>query len=147
LTRGLMMAVEWHPKQDLESFGIGADQTPKRATRVADVIRNELSILLIQKVRDPNLRDLSISRVELSDDLRHAKVYYTSLYGSGNRGPIKKSLGKAKGFMRSHLAKTVNLRFTPELHFWYDETVEKVEEIEKLLADLARERDEREENT
>jgi ribosome-binding factor A len=69
------------------------------------------------------------------------------LQGSGNLGPVKKSLNKAKGFMRSHLAKKVNLRFTPDLHFWYDETVEKVAEIEKLLADLARERDEREENT
>ena len=49
--------------------------------------------------------------------------------------------------MRSHLAKVLNLRFTPELHFWYDETVEKVEKMEQLLADIARERDERENNT
>ncbi len=141
------MSSEWHPKQELESFGIGADQLPKRSTRVADVIRNELSLLIVQRVRDPKLRDISISRVELSDDLRHAKIYFTSLHGSSDVKVLKGRLAKAKGFMRSHLAKQLNMRFTPELHFWYDETVEKVEEIEKLLADIARERDERDQNT
>lgn len=141
------MSSEWHPKQELESFGIGADQVPKRSTRVADVIRNELSLLIVQRVRDPKLRDISISRVELSDDLRHAKIYFTSLHGSSDEKMLKGRLAKAKGFMRSHLAKQLNMRFTPELHFWYDETVEKVEEIEKLLADIARERDERDQNT
>ena len=140
------MTAEWHPKQELESFGIGREQAPKRATRVADVIRNELSILIVQRVRDPHLRDISISRVELSDDLRHAKIYYTSLQGISVQETVKRRLVKARGFMRSHLAKKLNLRFTPELHFWYDETVEKVEEMEKLLADIARERDEREKN-
>ena len=135
------MATEWHPKQELESFGIGRDQGPKRSTRVADVIKNELSILIVQRVRDPQLRDISISQVELTDDLRHAKIYYTSLRGGSVAEIVKKRLMKAKGFMRSHLAKKLNLRFTPELHFWYDGTVEKVEEMEKLLADLARERD------
>ena len=138
---------EWHPKQELDSFGLGTSNAPKRADRVADVVRNELSVLLIQRVRDPKLRDVSVTRVELSDDLRHAKIYYTFLQGSSSAAEVKKSIAKAKGFMRSHLAKTLNLRFTPELHFWYDETVEKVEEMEKLLADLARERDEREQNT
>lgn len=143
----MIMMAEWHPKQELDSFGLGKSQAPKRADRVAEVIRNELSMLLLQRVRDPGLQDISISRVELSDDLRHAKVYYSSLQGSSSVGSIKKSLGKAKGFMRSHLAKKLNMRFTPDLHFWYDETVEKVSEMEKLLADLARERDEREQNT
>ena len=138
---------EWHPKQELESFGLGRAQAPKRADKVAEAIRNELSILLIQRVRDPKLQGVSISRVELSDDLRQAKIYYSLLHGGENRAEVKKRLLKAKGFMRSHLAKNLNLRFTPDLHFWYDETVEKVEEIEKLLAELARERDEREQNT
>ncbi|THB78931.1 MAG: 30S ribosome-binding factor RbfA [Desulfobulbaceae bacterium] len=138
---------EWHPKQELESFGIGPSKTPKRADRVADVIRNELSILILQKVRDPELREVNISRVELSDDLKHAKIYFTTLDGSGQASHIKKRLLKAKGFMRSHLAKSLNLRFTPDLHFWYDETVEKVEEMEKLLEELAKERNEREQNS
>lgn len=141
------MTAEWHPKQELESFGIGRDRGQKRSVRVADVIKNELSILIIQRVRDPRLRDIRISRVELSDDLRHAKIYYTSPLGSSGSEAVKTRLVKAGGFMRSHLAKVLNLRFTPELHFWYDETVEKVEKMERLLADIARERNERENNT
>ena len=141
------MSGEWHPRQELESFGVGKDRVIKRSTRVADVIKNELSLLLVQRIRDPRLKDVSISRVELSDDLRHAKVYFTSLLGKREAASAKKGLLKARGFMRSYLAKKINLRFTPDLNFWYDETVEKVEEMEKLLAELARERDEREQNS
>lgn len=136
------MAVEWHPKQDLEAIGGGKSRLPKRAERVADAIRNELSILLVQRARDPKLSDVSISRVEISDDLRQAKIYYTVLGDSRKSVRVQGSLDNAAGFMRSHLAKTLNLRFTPALRFWYDEKAEKVQEIENLLNDLARQRDE-----
>src|SRR5210317_942529 len=108
------MATHWHPKQELEPLGAARTKPRKRASRVADVIKNELSILIVQRVRDPHLRDISISRVELSDDLRHAKIYYTSLQGISVQETVKRRLVKARGFMRSHLAKKLNLRFTPE---------------------------------
>ena len=60
---------------------------------------------------------------------------------------VSRSLDKATGFMRSHLAKTLNLRFTPDLRFWYDTEFEKVEKMDRLLDEIARERNEREENT
>lgn len=141
------MTTYWHPKQELESLGGSRPQPPKRASRVADVIKNELSLLLVQRVRDPHLQDISISRVKLSDDLRHAKVYYTMFQPHGKLKRVEKSLGKATGFMRSHLAKTLNLRFTPELRFWYDEEFEEVEKIERLLDDITRERDDREQDS
>ena len=141
------MATHWHPKQELESLGAARTQPPKRASRVADVIKNELSVLLVQRARDPHLRDISISRVELSDDLRHAKVYYTMFQGQEKMAQVNRSLDKATGFMRSHLAKTLNLRFTPELRFWYDEEFEEVKKIERLLDDIARDRDERQEDS
>lgn len=141
------MTTHWHPKQELESLGGHRALPPKRASRVADVIKNELSILLVKGVRDPRLHDISISRVNLSDDLRHAKVYYTMFQGQDKLKQVEKSLNKAAGFMRSHLAKTLNLRFTPELRFWYDEEFEEVEKIERLLDDIARERDDREQDS
>lgn len=141
------MATHWHPKQELESLGAARTQPPKRASRVADVIKNELSLLLVQRARDPHLRDVSISRVELSDDLRHAKIYYTMFQGQEKINRVNRSLDKATGFMRSHLAKTLNLRFTPELRFWYDEEFEEVEKIEKLLDEIARDRNKREEDS
>lgn len=137
----------WHPKQELESLGAARSQPPKRAVRVADVIKNELSLLLVKKAQDPQLQEIAISRVELSDDLRHAKVYYTLLPGRTSTEKVKRSLVKAAGFMRSHLAKTLNLRFTPELRFWYDEEFEKVEKIERLLDEISHERDTREQSS
>jgi ribosome-binding factor A len=135
------MAVEWHPKQDLDAIGGTKSRLPKRAERVADAIRNELSVLLLQRTRDPKLRDVSFNRVELSDDLRHAKIFYTVFGKNRKTARAQQSLEKAAGFMRSHLAKTLNLRFTPELRFWYDEEADKVQEMENLLSDLARKRD------
>jgi len=137
----------WHPKQELESLGAARSQPPKRAVRVADVIKNELSLLLVQKAQDPQLQEITISRVELSDDLRHAKIYYTFLPGQTTEEKVKRSLTKATGFMRSHLAKTLNLRFTPELRFWYDEEFERVEKIERLLDEISHERDTREQSS
>ena len=141
------MTTHWHPKQELESLGGHRIQPPKRATRVADVTKNELSVLLLQRARDPHLQEISISRVELSDDLRHAKVYYTMFEAQGKVKQVEQSLIKASGFMRSHLAKTLNMRFTPELRFWYDEEFEEVEKIERLLDAIAKERDDREQDS
>jgi len=129
----------WDPKQTLESIG-GSRNERKRSVRVADVIRNELSILLIQKIRDPNLETVALSRVLVTDDLKYAKIYYT-VRGSGKAQRLAaKGLERARGFLRSHLAKSLNLRYTPELHFFYDKTAEKVEEVEKLFQEIAEER-------
>ena len=141
------MVERWHPKQELESLGASTPKPPKRANRVADVIRNELSMLLLSRVRDPHLQNVVISRVELSDDLRHAKIYYKTILGGGTSAAIRNALAKAAGFMRSHLAKALNMRFTPELKFWYDDKADAVENVERLLADIARERDERHKDT
>lgn len=126
----------WDPKSTIDSLGIGKTEK-KRPARIADVIRNELSILLIQKVRDPDLAGVALSRVLVTDDLKYAKIYYT-VQKTGKAVQLAgKALERAKGFMRSHLAKTLNLRYTPALQFFYDETVEKVEEVEKLFREIA----------
>ncbi len=133
------MAV-WDPKTRLEEIGLGREGY-KRADRVADVIKNELSLLLISKVRDPNLAAVSISRVSVSDDLKNAKIFYTIFPGEKKRpGQVKKGFERAKGFMRSHLAKVLNMRFTPALQFYYDDKADKVREIEDLFQEIADER-------
>ncbi|HBH29651.1 MAG: 30S ribosome-binding factor RbfA [Desulfofustis sp. PB-SRB1] len=133
------MTQSWHPKQELAKLGLVKNKPPKRATRVADTIRVELASLLVSKARDPMLREVSISRVELSDDLRHAKVYFTTLSGRENLGRVRAGLDRATGFLRSQLAGSLNLRFTPQLKFHYDDKYEKVEKIERLLNEIATE--------
>jgi len=130
----------WDPKKTLESLG-GSEKLPNRASRIGEAIREELSILLISGVQDPRLAGLSISRVEVAGDLSLAKIFYTN---RGDKKEAETALRKAKGFMRSHIAKTLNLRFTPDLQFRYDDTIAQVEELEKIFQEIADERQTRE---
>ena len=137
----------WDPKQTLDSIGIGEKSEKKRSSRVAEAIRNELSILLLSKVRDPRLQGVSLSRVEVPDDLSAAKIFFTVLGGKKEIKEAGIGLDSAKGFMRSHIAKTLNLRFTPALQFRYDNVVEKVAELEEIFQEIANERDSREDDS
>jgi ribosome-binding factor A len=133
------------PKETLDSIGLGKNEQ-KRSTRIADAIRNELAILLLQKVRDPKISSVSISRVDVTDDLKYARIYYT-VFGKGKViHEAAAGLQRARGFMRSHLAKTLNMRYTPELQFHYDKTAENVEKIERLFQEITGERDKDESN-
>ncbi|MDP3479870.1 MAG: 30S ribosome-binding factor RbfA [Desulfoprunum sp.] len=115
--------------------------------RVSDVIRKELAILLLTKVRDQKLATVNITRVEVADDLKYARVFFTVL---GDHKAIKAAeaaFDRAKGFMRSHLAKTLNMRYTPSLQFRFDEIAEKVEHIENIFQEIANEGKTGEENS
>lgn len=137
----------WDPKQTLDSIGIGGKNEQKRSSRVAEAIRNELATLLLSKVRDPRLLGVSISRVEVPDDLSLARVFFTVFGEKKEIREAKIGLEKAKGFMRSHIAKTLNLRFTPALMFRYDDVVEKVAELEEIFQEIANERESREDDS
>ena len=137
----------WNPKETLESIGIGSKDGQKRSSRVAEAIRNELSVLLISKVRDPRLRMVSISRVEVTDDLSLARIYYTHSGQEKERKKAEIGFEKATGFMRSHIAKTLNLRFTPALQFRYDDVAEKVSELEDIFQEIADERKSRQDSS
>jgi len=130
----------WDPKQTLDSVGLGSEKEVKRSSRVADAIRVELATLLVSKVRDPHLQGVNISRVEVTDDLSIARIFFTVLNNREGVDSAKKGLQRAKGFMRSHIARTLNLRFTPALQFRYDETSEKVEELNIIFQEIADER-------
>lgn len=130
----------WDPKETLDSIGLGKRTEVKRSMRVADAMRNELSVLLLEKIRDPKLQNVSISRVSVTDDLKIAKIYFTIFGERKNIKAVGKAFASAKGFIRTHFAKTFNMRFTPDLQFYYDKTAEKVEEIENILQEIAEER-------
>ncbi len=128
------------PKETLSSIGLGPKSEQKRSVRVAEAIRNELSMLLLTKVRDPKLVSVAFSRVQLSDDLSYARIFFTVPDVKKRHVDAEEALQRAKGFMRSHLAKALNMRYTPELHFVYDRQVEKVAEMEQLFQEIANER-------
>ncbi len=128
-----MMAV--HPKKDLYPFGRAAGES-KRPKRVADMITSEIALLLLRKVKDPRLTRVSIVRAEVTRDLRRAVVYYSVL---GDEQQVRKAaagLDSARGFIRSHLARELDLRVTPELVFKHDLSMARQEEMERLLKEI-----------
>lgn len=137
----------WDPKQTLDSIGIGGKKDQKRSSRVAEAIRNELSMLIISKAQDPRLQNLSISRVDVTDDLSLARIFFTVLGDKKEAKAAEEGLQRAKGFMRSHIARTLNLRFTPDLQFRYDDVVGKVAELEEIFQEIANERKSRDDNS
>jgi len=139
--------MSWDPKKTLDSIGIGGKHEQKRSSRVAEAIRNEIATLLISKVRDPNLLDVNISRVEVTDDLSLARIYFTVFGEKANVKAAEKGLLRAKGFMRSHIAKVLNLRFTPALLFKYDDIAEKVAELDEIFQEIANERNDRKDDS
>ena len=118
--------------------GLGRPKS-SRPERVAEAIHQELSILLQQKVRDAKIFGVAISRVQVTPDLKYAKVYCLVPQESTS-ATVLKGMTRARGFFRSHLAKTLNLRYTPELTFLCDDRHEEIERIDQLFAQIDKER-------
>jgi ribosome-binding factor A len=105
----------------------------KRTERVADLIRRELSDVLMNRMRDPRLGFVSITGVDVSGDLGHATVWLSSLDGVEGRAEVIKVLSRAVPFLRRELAPRLGLREVPTLRFLYDESIERGARIEGLL--------------
>ncbi len=129
----------WDPKETIESVGLGKRER-KRSVRVADAVQMELSIFFLQKVRDQKLSEVTVTNVRVTDDLRSARIFYTVSGDEKTRRKAAEALKHATGFVRSHLAKVLNLRYTPALLFEYDTKADKVEELDQIFAEIALER-------
>lgn len=105
----------------------------RRPARVADAIQRELSTLLLDGIKDPRLIMVSFTSVKVTDDLSRARVYYSC--PEEDVAEVAAGLERAKGFMRSHIARELSLRYAPELVFERDLTLVRMAEIEKLLAE------------
>lgn len=104
---------------------------------MADAIKAELASLLVRKIKDPRLYHIVITSVEVSDDLGHARVLY-SILGDEQPKDVAKGLESSKGFMRSSLAKALELRHVPVLDFRLDLAGLKQAEMEQLLREIAK---------
>jgi ribosome-binding factor A len=105
-----------------------------RSERVADLIRRELARLLQEELRDPRVGFVTLTGVDLSPDLKNARVY-VSVLGEDHEGPLR-ALERATPFLRRKLAGQAGLRFTPTLRFVFDASVETGERVESILAEL-----------
>jgi ribosome-binding factor A len=105
----------------------------KRADRVAGLIQEELSRVLLREVKDPRLHQVTITAVRVSLDLRHARVFFTGPGGKGGLTEELQGLQSAAGFLRGHLGRALRLRYAPELTFEVDDSVERGLRIAALL--------------
>ena len=104
-----------------------------RHLRVASELKRVLNELLQDEVRDPRLRDVRVSEVDLSGDLGVARVYYSTLDPDADTAPVDAALLKAAGFMRKRIAREIQLRLVPELRFARDVRAEQGQKISRLL--------------
>ena len=108
----------------------------RRTDRVADVLRAELSSLLLRDVHDPRVKMASVTEVDVSPDLRRAVVKVSVLGDDEQRQETIEGLRHARGFLRTELAHRLRLRATPELVFELDRGAEHSQQISDLLESL-----------
>jgi ribosome-binding factor A len=106
---------------------------PLRLRRIADQIQRELSQLLRMEVKDPRIGMVTITGVEVSADLAYARVYYTTLEEGEARVHTHEGLRRAAGFLRSALGQRIKTHVAPELHFEFDESVERGARLSQLI--------------
>jgi ribosome-binding factor A len=107
-----------------------------RTGRVAEQIKKELSQILQVEFKDPRIGFLTITGVEITNDLTQAKVFLSVLGSEEQREETLKALARGKGFLRSELGKKIRLRVVPELIFKFDNSIDYGSKIESLLAEL-----------
>lgn len=116
-----------------------------RRGRINDEVRRELMSIL-RDVKDPRVADafVSVTAVDVTPDLKYAKIYYSALRGEPKE--LSKGLRTATGYIRSQIAQRLNLRITPELTFILDDSVAHGAHISKLLNSITFSEDFEEEN-
>ena len=114
-----------------------------RPSRVGEQIREDLTELLAREVHDPGIGFLTITRVQMTSDLQSARVYYTTLGDAQARKQTSRALDRATPFLRRHLGQRLRLRRIPELQFFFDENIERLDRVERILQELKLERTER----
>jgi len=110
----------------------------RRSERTSKLIQREISQLLERQVNDPRLtKFISVTEVSLSPDLRHAKIFVSTLGSEiGNREELLAGFNNASGFLRKELASHLKLRYTPQLTFHYDDSIERGARLLRLLGEL-----------
>lgn len=105
----------------------------RRTDRVGEAIQELVAGLLVREIKDPRIGLVTITAVRVSPDLRHARVYFSSLGDEEQRMRSLRGLRSAAGFMRGQIARQLNLRVAPEIAFEYDPSLAEAERLSQLL--------------
>ena len=108
----------------------------KRSQRLGELILAEISDLVTRELKDPRVGFVTFTRVELSDDLRHAKVFVSRIGAEPEKARTLQGLSSATGYIRRHLGRALHLRYTPQISFLLDDSLEHGAKIAQLLRQL-----------
>jgi ribosome-binding factor A len=107
----------------------------KRVTRVAELLREQIALILLQKSHDPRFQDLTVTGVEVSPDLKQARVFYVLREGA-DPAQVQAALKKGLGFIKQELAREHLLRVMPEFFFLPDTGLDRTQRLEELFHSL-----------
>ena len=108
----------------------------KRSERLGELILGEISDLIRREIKDPRIGFVTFTRVEMSDDLRHAKVFVSCIDAEPAKARTLQGLCSATGYIRRHLGRALHLRYAPEIAFLLDDSFEHGAKIAQLLRQL-----------
>ena len=109
-----------------------------RIERVNTLIRREISELIQHELRDPRMDEfITVTEVDTSPDLKYAKIYISSMSGQQEQEKILGVFNSAAGFLRTALANKIRIRYTPELHFVWDNSIEHGDRILRLIDEVS----------
>ena len=108
----------------------------KRSIRVGEQIQKVIALLLIEKVKDPRIRDVTITGVKISNDLKVARVYFSVFSETEHFKDAKKGLESAKGFIKREIGLRLNMKYIPEITFLHDTSLENGDRMDRLLKEL-----------
>ena len=110
-----------------------------RAEKVQEFIKQEISKMILNELKDPRIGFVTVTQVEVDNDLRHAKIYVSLMGSDEQKANTWQGLQKALGYMRSEVGKRIRLRLTPELSLHLDESLDYSTRIQELLLKIKRE--------
>lgn len=113
----------------------GVNMGNHRVTRIGEEIKRELAQMIRDDIKDPRVKGLiSITNVDVTNDLRYAKVFISAMAMENDAKAIMKGIKSAGGYLRSELAKRLQLRYTPELIFTFDDSIQYGAKINEIIA-------------
>lgn len=105
----------------------------KRAVRVGDQLLREIADILSRKVKDPRVKGATLTGIRLSDDLKHARVYFSVMGGREDVQKVQGGLESAKGYIKREIGARMDLKYTPEIAFKHDPSLEMGQHMEKIF--------------
>jgi ribosome-binding factor A len=108
----------------------------KRSEKVAEAIHEIVSELILKGLKDPRIGFVTVTGVKVSDDLRHATVFFTVVGTDEEKTASEKGLNSARGFTRKEIGSRLRMRYVPELTFKYDASAEYAQRIDHILLEI-----------